>query len=332
MKKKFWKIIVVWIGALMLSCCVGRYHISVADVGSILFGFAKDNMMVNVFCNIRLPRTFFVAVAGGALGLSGFLYQGMFQNPLVSPDVLGVSSGCSVGAVSTILFFGGNAVALQFLSFGGGLLVVVCSAVLAKIMGGRKLYSLVLAGVILGAFCNAVIMLLKYTADPERQLAVIEYWLMGSFHTVTWAEVKVTAGIILPVCVLLFFLRWQLKVLTLGSEEAMSLGVSVRFVRMGGIFGATVLTAAVVSVAGVISWVGLIVPHMVRLLFGERYEENFVQSFFCGSIFMLLADMLARSISASEIPVSILTSFLGAAFLLLFLFLTRRERRWQHGD
>lgn len=332
MRKKFWSMIVIWIGALVLSCCVGRYHLSVADIGRVLFGFADQEMMVNVFWKIRLPRTFFAATAGCALGLAGFIYQGMFQNPLVSPDVLGVSSGCSVGAVAAILFLGGNMVAVQALSFAGGFLVVVLSVALAYMMGGRRLYSLVLAGIILGALSNAVLMLLKYTADPERQLAVIEYWLMGSFHTVTWPDVRMTAGLVFPVCVLLFFLRWQLKILMLGSEEAVSLGVSVFFVRMAGILGATILTGAVVSVAGVISWVGLIIPHMVRLIFGERYEANFVQSIFCGSIFMLIADILARRISTAEIPISILTSFMGAIFLLLFLFMKRRERRWQYGD
>ncbi|MBM6829430.1 iron ABC transporter permease [Anaerotignum lactatifermentans] len=332
MRKKFWIMIVIWIGTFMLSCCVGRYDLSMTDIGQILLGWCDDAMKCNVFWRIRLSRTFLVAVSGGALALAGFVYQSMFQNPLVSPDVLGVSSGCSVGAITALLFFGGSAVISQALSFAAGLAVVALSVALAQAMGGRKLYSLILAGIILGALSNAVIMTLKYGADPSRQLAAIEYWLMGSFHTANWSDGIVAGLLSLGAFLLLFLLRWQLKLLILGGEEAFALGVRVLPVRLGGILGATVLTAAVVSVAGVVSWIGLIVPHMVRMIFGERFEDNFIQSVFCGSILLMIADTLARSIFTAEIPISILTSLIGAIFLVVFLLTRRKEGRWSDGD
>lgn len=332
MRKKFWIMVIIWIGTCMLSCCVGRYELSLSDIGRVLLGLTDDTMMVNVFWKIRLSRTFLVAISGGALALAGFVYQSMFQNPLVSPDVLGVSSGCSVGAIVALLFFGGSAVISQLFSFAAGLFVVILSVLLAQVMGGRKLYSLILAGIILGALANAVIMTLKYVADPNRQLAAIEYWLMGSFHTANWGDVFAAGILVFAAFLLLFLLRWQLKLMILGGDEAASLGVRVLPVRLGGILGATVLTAAVVSVAGVVSWIGLIVPHMVRMIFGERFEDNFIQSIFCGSILLMAADMLARSVFTAEIPISILTSFIGAVFLTVFLIMRRKERRWDDGD
>ena len=259
------------------------------------------------------------------MSLAGFAYQGLFRNPLVSPDVLGVSGGASVGAICAILFCGGSVAVLQLFSFAGGIITVALSLLLARAIGGNRYFNLIVSGIILGALANAAIMALKYMADPTQELAVIDYWLMGSFSLANWDKLRGAAPLILAAGAVLTLLRYRLKVLTLGDEEAASLGVAVVPVRLACVGCATVLVAASVSVSGIVSWVGLIVPHLVRSVLGDDFEANFFQSILCGASLLLLADTLARSLLPSEIPISILTSFIGAVFLALFLI--RRQRR-----
>ena len=274
-----------------------------------------------------MARTCVAGVCVAALALSGFVYQGMFNNPLASPDVLGVSGGASVGAISAILFFGGSAAALQALSFLAGMLTVLLALLLARAIGGGRAFSLVIAGMVLSALMNAAIMAMKYIADPTQQLAVIDYWLMGSYSLCGWEEFFTAAPLCAGGFLLLALLRYRLKVLTLGDQEAMSLGVAVAPVRAACVAAATVLVAACVSVSGIVSWVGLIVPHLVRAVFGERFEANFFQCAVCGASLLMLADTLARGLLPSEIPISILTSLMGAVCLALFLLLRGREGR-----
>lgn len=216
---------------------------------------------------------------------------------------------------------------LQFLSFTGGILTVLLSLLLARAIGGNRYMNLIVAGIILSALANAAIMALKYIADPTQQLAVIDYWLMGSFSLSSWQKFRAAAPLILAGGAVLTLLRYRLKVLTLGDEEAAALGVSVVPVRLTCIIAATVLVAASVTVGGIVSWVGLIVPHLVQALSGDRFETNFFQAPVCGAALLLLADTLARSLLAAEIPISILTSLMGAVFLAAFLLRRRREER-----
>ncbi len=313
--------------SFLLSCLWGRYPLSPADLWEILSGQAAGTMKANVFWNIRVARVCLAALCGAALSLAGFAYQGLFRNPLVSPDVLGVSGGASVGAICAILFSGGSLAALQVLSFAGGLATVALSLLLARAIGGNRYFNLILSGVILGALANAAIMAMKYMADPAQELAVIDYWLMGSFHLASWEKLRSAAPLILLAGAVLTLLRYRLKVLTLGDEEAASLGVAVGPVRLACIVCATVLTAASVSVSGIVSWVGLIVPHLVRTVLGEDFEANFFQSILWGAALLLLADTLARSLLPAEIPISILTSLMGAVFLAVFLIRRRRGER-----
>lgn len=323
-----------WIGLSLLltasflfSCLCGRYALGPADLWDILSGQAAGTMKENVFWNIRVARTCVTALCGAALSLAGFVYQGLFRNPLVSPDVLGVSGGASVGAICAILFFGGSAAALQLLSFAGGIATVALSLLLAQAIGGNRYFNLIVSGIVLSALANAAIMALKYMADPTQQLAVIDYWLMGSFNLASWGKFR---GILPPVLAsgtVLALLRYRLKVLTLGDEEAASLGIPVGPTRLICIAAATVLVAASVTVSGIVSWVGLIVPHLVRSVLGERFEANFFQSILCGASLLLIADTLARSLLPSEIPISILTSLIGALFLAAFLLRRGRGAR-----
>ena len=313
--------------SFLLSCLWGRYPLTPADLWEILSGQAAGTMREAVFWNIRVARSCVAALCGAALSLAGFVYQGLFRNPLVSPDVLGVSGGASVGAICAILFSGGSLAALQVLSFAGGLATVALSLLLARAIGGNRYFNLILSGVILGALANAAIMAMKYMADPAQELAVIDYWLMGSFHLASWEKLRSAAPLILLAGAVLTLLRYRLKVLTLGDEEAASLGVAVGPVRLACIVCATVLTAASVSVSGIVSWVGLIVPHLVRTVLGEDFEANFFQSILWGAALLLLADTLARSLLPAEIPISILTSLMGAVFLAVFLIRRRRGER-----
>lgn len=313
--------------SFLISCLCGRYSLGPGDLLEILAGQAVGTMKANVFWNIRVARTCVSAVSGAALALAGFVYQGLFGNPLVSPDVLGVSGGASVGAITAILFLGGSAVTLQIFSFAGGMITVILALLLAKAIGGNRYFNLIVAGIVLGALANAAIMAMKYIADPTQQLAVIDYWLMGSYSLCGWEEFFTIAPLCAVGFVVLALLRYRLKVLTLGDQEAASLGVAVVPVRVACIAAATVMVAASVSVSGIVSWVGLIVPHLVRSILGERFEANFFQSAVCGASLLMLADTMSRSLLPSEIPISILTSLIGALCLAGFLVVRRREGR-----
>lgn len=309
----------------LLSCCLGRYYLSPNDILNILAGNAQSAMDANVFLNIRLPRTIIVMISGGALALSGFVYQSLFRNPLVSPDVMGVSSGASVGAIIAILFFGSSTLALNSLSFAFGILIVVLSMLLSKVMGGKRLYTMVLSGIIMSSLATSVIMTLKYMSDPNKHLAAIEYWLMGSFNTALWSDLKILFPLCLIALVILYLLRQHIMALALGDDEAQSLGISVNFISAVSIICSTVIVSSVVSIAGVVSWIGLIVPHMARIWGGDNYIRNFTQSIFLGGILLLLADTIARTVTSAEIPISILTSLMGAISLMVFLYWKNRR-------
>lgn len=326
MKRRYWILIGIFVICFIASCLVGRYELSLRDIGEILLGKSTNRMQENVFLKIRLSRTCLAALSGAALALSGLVYQSIFKNPLISPDVLGVGSGCSVGAIAALLLTGGVSAWMQASAFGVGVCTVGFTILLSKAIGGIRNVSMILAGIVSGALANAVIMMLKYAADPQRELAAIEYWLMGSFASATWADVVHVLPVIAGCSILLFFLRWQIKMVSLGDEEARSLGTKVGTVKLLAIFGATGLVAAVVSVCGLVAWTGLIVPHMVKILFRENILENYWEAVLTGASFMLVADMLSRSLFAAELPISIMTSFMGAVFLGMILL--RKKKRW----
>lgn len=324
MKKRFWILIGILIGFILLSCCVGRYELSLKEILQIIMGNAQKEMDKTLFYQIRLSRTFFVVIAGGSLALAGLIYQSIFQNPLVSPDVLGVSSGCSIGAIIGILSGTSGFIVSQSFAFFMGIITVLLTILLASMLKGDRRYMLVLSGIVIGSLANSVIMTLKYIADPNRQLLAIEYWLMGTFQHASFSRI---ISVLPLTCICMFFLykmRWSLKVLTLGEEEAQSLGISVFVIRNIALLCATVLVSSIVSMVGVISWIGLIAPHVGRILFGNDITSSFIPTIIVGGVLLLFSDILARTLFTAEIPISILTSFLGALILTMHLLLQRK--------
>lgn len=297
---------------IIISLLIGRYSLSFSDIIS-LFSF-QDSTSVNIMFHLRLPRILLALLCGGALALAGYVLQALFQNPLVSGDVLGVSQGCSVGAMLAMLL-GASWISVQLFSFIGGIICMLICMRMASLWKRNMILHLVLSGIIIGALANAVIMLLKLGADPYEQLPAIEFWLMGSFSSADWKEATSAIFIIVPVSILLYLIRYQIFVLSHGEEEAKTLGIEVKKVRFLAIVCATLLIAASISTAGIISWIGLIAPHIVRLLYKKEIHYSMVDAFLCGGILLLGADTLSRTIYSFEIPISILTSIMGALFL-----------------
>ncbi|MBE7249436.1 FecCD family ABC transporter permease [Methylobacterium sp. A49B] len=314
----------------LLSLAVGKYPVGLehlADVlGHRLLGLpARAPAAVEtVVMQVRLPRVVAALVVGAALSAAGATYQGLFRNPLVSPDILGVSAGAGLGAVLGI-YLGLPVAPIQGMAFLGGLAAV--AAVYGVGLAVRRqdpVLTLVLAGVAVGAVLGAGISLLKVLADPYNQLPAITFWLLGSLSSVTLGDV----GAVLPMLLLglapLVLLRWRMNLMSLGDEEARALGVETRRLRPVLIAGATLITAASVSMTGVIGWVGLIVPHIARLLVGPDYRRLLPASVTLGAGYLLVVDLIARTAGTIEVPLGILTALVGAPFFLWLLAAGRR--------
>jgi iron complex transport system permease protein len=329
-----WKLVVIGTACLVLlvivSMAIGKYSVPPSAILRVLLAGLTgsdtgiDPIQQTVIWNVRLPRVLAGLLIGAALAAAGATYQGLFRNPLVSPDILGVSAGASLGAVLAI-FLKLTVPIIQAMSFCGGLLAVgAVYAVGAAVRGRDPLLTLVLAGVAIGAVVGAGISLIKILADPYDQLPAITYWLLGSLTAVSRADV----ASILPAMILgllpLVLLRWRMNVMTLGDEEARTLGVDTRITRLALIVGATLITAASVSIAGIVGWVGLVIPHIARLLVGPDFRRLLPASIMLGGGYMLAVDTLARSIAPTEIPLGILTAVVGAPFFLWLLASAKR--------
>lgn len=314
----------------VVSLCAGKYSVSAGETISILGRaiFHKDQtadpMKVNVVLGLRLPRVLASALVGAALSLSGACYQGIFKNPLVSPDFLGVSSGACIGAALAILL-GLGAGLISAFAFAGGILAVLISASVAAVMKNRSDIVLVLSGIIVGSLMSSILGFVKFAADPDTQLASITYWTMGSFAYVSAKELSAAALVIIVPAAVLLAMSWWIDVLSLGEEEAKTLGADVKRLRALAIVCATLLTAASVCLAGTIGWVGLVIPHLSRMLIGAGSRRLLPVSCLAGASFMLLVDTLTRTVGAVEMPVSIMTGIIGAPFFLWLLY-RRRER------
>jgi iron complex transport system permease protein len=312
--------------AVLGALSVGRFPIAPGDLPAILLGRAEGPAAL-VFWNIRAPRVLAAILVGASLAAAGAAFQGMFRNPLASPDLLGVSAGASLGAVLGI-FLGLPVAAVQGLAFAGGLAAVAAVAGLAAAVrgrgyGGDPMLVLILAGIALGALMGAGISLLKILADPYNQLPAITFWLLGTLSATTTGDLQAAAAPALAGMVLLVALRWRLNLLTLGEDEARALGVNTTALRAAAIAGATLATAAVTALAGAVGWIGLVVPHMARLLGGPDLRRLIPLSMLLGAAFLLGVDTLARSAGRVEVPLGILTAVLGTPF---FLWLLARAR------
>ena len=304
--------------AFVSALSTGKYPITLSDLAT------GDPMALRTFTVLRLPRAVMGLVGGFGLGIAGFVYQTVFRNPLASPDIIGVSSGASAGAAFAILFVSA-APSTTLFAFFGALLAVCLSLGLTALSPVRDHSSIVLAGIAVHALAQTVLMLLKLMADPERQLASIEYWIMGSLSGVTASKIPFPVVIILISSALVFLLHRHLLALSVREDEARMLGVSVRKTHFFVLFLATLTVAAAVSVTGLISFVGLLAPHTARLLTGHNRKSACFLSGLIGSFLLLTADILAKSLAAVELPVSIFTSLLGAPFLI-YLILSERRR------
>lgn len=316
------------LATVLVAAGIGAYPISPKDVALALLhrltGAPIPETIDTVLFQIRLPRVLASLLVGAALSAAGASYQGLFRNPLVSPDILGVSSGAGLGAVLGILL-GLPVAAIQFLGFGGGLLTVILVGALARsLRAGGDILVLVLAGIVLGALAGAGISLVKILADPYDQLPVITFWLLGSLAGTKLDDVLAVLPAILIGLAPLYLLRWRIGVLGLGDDEAKALGVDVKRLRALVIAAATLVTASVVAISGVIGWVGLMVPHMARLLVGSRFDRLLPASVLLGGIFMIIVDTLARAVAATEIPLGVLTAVIGGP---TFVWLLARSRR-----
>ena len=307
-----------------ISLCIGRYPIQLEEIWAILQGAPVSETARGVFWTLRLPRTLMALLAGVGLSLSGYVYQAMFKNILASPDLIGVASGANAGVAVAIVLASGSAFLVPVFAFLGGMVAVLLAVSLAGISRHRSLASVVLAGIVIGSLGESIVMALKLFADPESQLAPLEFWAMGSLSSMTAAKLTtVLPGFFLGL-VVLFLLRYPIHLLGLSDEEARALGVRVNLVRTVVILAATVMVASVVSVTGLISFIGLIAPHRARLLTRRGGTQTAVIASLLGALLLMVADCVARSVASSEIPLSILTSLIGAPFLMV-LMLKRRS-------
>jgi iron complex transport system permease protein len=317
-------------GTLLLSLCLGRYSIAPQRVLLVLWTAVQDLFLPastdfglqterTVVLSVRLPRAIAAMLVGAGMATSGATLQGLFRNPLVSPGILGVSAGAGLGASLAILLIGYRAWIIQLSAFAFGMGAVMLAMMIGGYSKGRSMLMMVLAGVIVGALAEACISLAKFVADPEDTLPAIVHWLMGSLASVTTVSLFRVAPAILIGTVTLLAMRWRINVLSLGDSEATTLGVNVTLSRWIAIAAATVSTAAAVSVAGVVGWVGLVVPHMARMIVGVDHRRLLPASAAFGAVYLALIDNLARNMSAGEVPLGILNAMVGAPFFALLL-------------
>ena len=314
--------IVLLVLAAVIALCLGRYSIPVSQVVRELIGQGEAGSSVHtILFNVRLPRILLSSLAGAGLAVSGLAFQCLFSNPLATPDTLGTADGASFGACLAILL-GFHQAGIQQLSLLMGAAAVGCVFLITgrsdHARSGSMVY-VILAGLVISSLFQALVSITKFTADPLDQLPQITFWLMGSFSGVTRQSLLTAAPLIVLGIVLLTALRFRLNVLSLSKEEAESLGLNLPLVRFLVIFSASAITAAVVSVCGVIGWVGLLVPHICRMLVGNDTMRCEPVCIVIGGLFMLVTDTFARCISAAEIPVSILTALIGAPVFIILL-------------
>ncbi len=312
------------LGLAALAFAVGRYPVSPADLWGVVIGEAPVRVQ-SVVLQIRGPRILAAIVVGAALAAAGSAYQGMFRNPLVSPDILGVSSGAALGAAAAI-FLSVDTLVVQLCAFAGGLAAVgLVHGIGSRLRRHDPLLALVLTGVVIGTLLGSVIALLKYLADPYNQLPAITYWLLGSFAAIAPHDVAAAAALTVLGIAPMLLLRWRINVLALPDDEARSLGVDTARLRALVIGAATLVTAAAVALSGVIGWVGLLIPHAARLVVGPDFGRLLPLSMLLGAVFLLAVDTVSRTLSSVEIPPGVLTALLGTPFFLWLFALARRS-------
>lgn len=316
---------------LLAALCVGRYPLALPQAAGALARLVLPDAAwlpdvsatdMRVLLHVRLPRILLAAAAGASLALCGAALQGAFRNPLVGPQILGISSGAAFGGCAAILLFSSLPATLA-MAFAGGLLAVAMVYLLGRTQGRSTLLMLVLAGVVTSAFFSALISLITYFADPNDSLPAIVFWLMGSFATASYVKLAAALGPILLGMALLHAMRFRINVLSLGEEQASAMGIAVEPLRWALLGCATLVVSATVAVSGTVGWVGLVVPHIARMLVGPDHRTLLPASALIGGSYMVWVDTAARSATSAEIPLGVITALIGAP---IFAWLLRRTR------
>ena len=317
------------VAAFFVSLMLGRYPIdpqqAIGMIVNKMFPIEHfwTDQQETLFFNVRLPRILLAMLVGCCLATAGASYQGTFQNPLVSPDILGASQGAAFGAAIAILLGFANW-GISVSAFLFALFTVFLVLVISSHARGNHMMIVVLAGVMVSSLFQAGVSYAKLVADPTDELAEITYWLMGSVTGATLPKIATVFPIMLVGCVVLFVMRWRINILTMGDDEAATMGVNARLIRLIVIIASTLITAASVCVTGIIGWVGLVIPHLCRMMIGADYRKLIPASMLLGAGFLLVVDDIARLATTAEIPIGILTAFVGAPF---FLFLITRKKK-----
>ncbi len=319
------------LAVILLSLCMGRYAITPGTVFRVLASRVAaivptwDPTVETVVWEVRMLRALSAALVGAVLGCGGAVFQNLFHNPLVSPYVLGVSSGSGLGAALAILLGAGTAVT-QASAFATGMVAVSLTWFIARSRRDRSHVTLVLAGFVVGSFFSSLVSAVEYVADPSTKLPQIVFWLMGSLASVQWRELRWAAYVSLPCLLAILLLRWKLNVLSMGDDEARALGENPLVMRLVFITLTTMMTAVSVALSGVIGWVGLIVPHVARWAAGPDSRRLIPASILLGAAYMVIIDGIARTVTTAEIPLGILTGIVGAPAFALLLQQARPDR------
>jgi iron complex transport system permease protein len=317
---------------LLVAFTVGRYPVTLAELTEVLVSrlmgrtTAVPPAVENVVLLVRGPRVVAAVLVGGALAVAGTAFQGLFRNPLVSPDILGASSGAALGAVLGI-YFSLGVIGIEGLAFAGGLVAVAAVYVIGSLLHSRDpILVLVLTGVVVGALLGAGVGLVKYLADPYNQLPAMTFWLLGSLAATTVSDLLPLTGPVVLGTIVLIALRWRLNVMSLPEDEARALGLATGPFRIAIVAAATLVTSASVATSGIIGWVGLVVPHLARALVGPDFPRLIPTAALLGGGYLLFIDTLARTAAPVEIPLGILTAVIGTPFFIWLL--AGMQRTW----
>lgn len=311
--------VLLLLAVLVWSVITGQYPLTLKGL------LSGDTMSIIVFKRLRLPRALMGVIGGFGLSISGYIYQLIFKNPLASPDIVGVSSGASAGAALAIVAVSASVPVISISAFIGAVTALIITLLTAYLVPGRNSYTIVLAGIAIHSVAQTILMFLKLAADPEKQLASIEYWIMGSLNGISRDSLAIPFLTTLTGFIVIALLYRQVLILSTSEEEAVSLGVNVTILRFIILMLATLVVSSIICVTGLISFIGLIAPHIARLLTKRNDIFTYITSGFTGAILLTLADILARSVSTSELPVSIFTSLLGAPLLIILLIRANKK-------
>jgi iron complex transport system permease protein len=333
--------IVALLALLLLLCAtysvtIGRYDIAMLDVWRILI----DNivpaatpswspMQADVVEIIRLPRILAAILIGGGLAISGAALQGLFRNPLIDPSIIGVTSGAGFGGTLAILLIGGGTPVVTA-AFATGIASLLVVKALASVKARTSMLALVLAGVMVSAFFEAAISIVKLLADPQQKLPAITYWLMGSIAATNYQDLALIALAIVPPSIVIYLLRYQINILSLGEDKARALGSPIELVQWAIFIAVSIISAGVVATSGIVGWVGLVIPHVARGLVGPDHGRLLPVSALIGAIYLLLVDDIARTATVAELPLGIITALIGVPVFALILRRTQAKSGWSH--